>query len=102
MSSISRRGNLQDLAERLDPEGIAMLVDEVLQDLSRRSSSAWAKNALASFNISLARRSSLFSRSSSLTRWASAVVTPSRVPASTSARLPPRNKSSMTMRRQAR
>ena len=47
------------LAERLDPDGIAMLVDEVLQDLSRRSSSAWAKNALASFSISLARRSSL-------------------------------------------
>jgi hypothetical protein len=29
-------------------------VDEALQDLSRRSSSAWAKNALASFRISLA------------------------------------------------
>ena len=53
--------DLQDLAERLDPEGIAMLVDEVLQDLSRRSSSAWAKNALASFNISLAQRNSLTS-----------------------------------------
>lgn len=68
MSSICRWGDLQDLAERLDPEGIAMLVDEVLQDLSRRSSSAWAKNALASFSISLARRSSLFSRSSSFIR----------------------------------
>lgn len=68
MPSICRWGDLQDLAERLDPEGIAMLVDEVLQDLSRRSSSAWAKNALASFNISLARRSSLTSRSSSFIR----------------------------------
>ena len=68
MSSICRRGNLQYLAERLDPEGLAMLVDEVLQDLSRRSSSAWAKNALASFNISLALRNSLTSRSRSLTR----------------------------------
>ena len=74
MSSISRRGNLQDFAERLNPEGIAMLVDAVLQDLSRRSSSAWAKNALASFKISLALRSSRFSRSSSFTRWASLVV----------------------------
>ena len=37
MASIRRRDNLQDLAERLDPERIAMLVDEVLQDLSRRS-----------------------------------------------------------------
>jgi hypothetical protein len=68
MPPISRRGNLQDLADRLDPMGIAMLVDEIPQDLSRRSSSAWAKNALASFRISLARRSSLTSRSSSFTR----------------------------------
>lgn len=87
MSSISPRGDLQDLPERLDPEGLAMLVDEVLQDLSRRSSSAWAKNALASFNISLALHNSLTSRSRSLTRWASLVVTPSRTPASTSDRL---------------
>jgi hypothetical protein len=43
MPSMCRRGDLQDLAERLDREGIAMLVDEVPQDLSRRSSSAWAK-----------------------------------------------------------
>ena len=70
MTSIRRRGDLQDLAERLDPIGIAVLIDELLQDLSGRSSSAWAKNALASFIISLARRSSLTSRSNSLTRWA--------------------------------
>lgn len=56
---IRRRGNLQDLAERLDPKGSAMLVNEALQDFSRRSSSTWAKNALANFNISLARRNSL-------------------------------------------
>jgi len=43
MTPISRRGNLQPLADRLDPVGIAMLVDEIPQDLSRRSSSAWAK-----------------------------------------------------------
>src|SRR3546814_7691084 len=55
--AISRRGDLQDLANRLDPEGAAMCVNEAPQDLRRRSSSAWAKNALASFSISLARRS---------------------------------------------
>ena len=53
----------------------------------RRSSSAWAKDALATFRISLVRRSSLFSRSSSLTRCASDVVTPSRTPVSISTRL---------------
>jgi len=51
MSSIYRRSDLQDLAERFDPEGIAMLVNEDLQDLSRRSSSAGVKNALANFSI---------------------------------------------------
>ncbi len=85
--SIARRGDLQYLADRLDPEGVAMLVDEIPQDFSRRSSSAWAKNALASFRISLARRNSLTSRSSSFTRCASSLVTPSRTPVSTSTRL---------------
>ncbi len=84
VAAVSRRGDLQDLADRLDPVGAAVFVDKLPQDLSRRSSSAWAKNALASLRISLARRSSLTSRSSSLTRWASALVTPGRVPASTS------------------
>ena len=69
------------------PVGVAMFVAEVPRDLSRRSSSAWAKNALATFKISLARRNSLFSRSSSLTRCASVDVTPSRTPVSTSWRL---------------
>ncbi len=54
--------------------GMAMLVDKVSQNLSRRPDSAWAKKALASLRISLALRSSLFSRSSSFTRCASAVV----------------------------
>ena len=70
MAPIRRRSDLQNLAERLDPVGLSMLINEALQDFRRRSSSAWAKNALASFSISLARRSSLTSRSSSLTRWA--------------------------------
>ena len=86
VSSIPRRGDLQYLADRLDPESVAVLVDEVPQDLSRRSNSAWAKNALASFRISLARRSSLTSRFRSFTRCASLVVTPSRTPSSTSTR----------------
>lgn len=43
---VARRGDLQDLADRLDPEGTAMLVDEIPQDFSRLPSSAWAKNAL--------------------------------------------------------
>jgi len=61
-------GDLQLPADRLDPEGITMRVDEGSQDLNRRSSSAWAKITLASFRISLALRSSRTSRSSSLTR----------------------------------
>ena len=48
MAAVTRRGNLQNLANRLDPERIPVLIDEVLQDLSLRSSSAWAKKALAS------------------------------------------------------
>ncbi|EAA20200.1 hypothetical protein, partial [Plasmodium yoelii yoelii] len=49
MAPIPGRGNPQDLADRLDPVAIPVPVDEVSQDSSRRSSSAWAKNALASF-----------------------------------------------------
>lgn len=64
----SRWGNLQDAADRLDPKLLAVLVDEILQDLMQRSSSAWAKNALDNFRISLALRSSRFSRSRSLMR----------------------------------
>ena len=64
-----------------------MLVNKLSQDLHRRPGSADAKKALASFRILLALRSSLFSRSNSFTRCASAVVTPSRTPVSTSTRL---------------
>ena len=59
----------------------------VLQDLNRRSSSAWAENALTSFNISLTRRSSLTSRANAFIRRASLIVRPSCTPASTSVRL---------------
>jgi hypothetical protein len=68
MAPVTRRGDLQNLANRLDPIGIAVLVDVRLQLLSRRSSSAWAKNALAVLRMSLARRSSLTSRSKDLMR----------------------------------
>lgn len=61
MFSIRRRADLQYLADRLDPKGVTVLVDEVPQDLSRRSSTVWAKTALASFTISLARPNSLTS-----------------------------------------
>src|SRR6476469_4621015 len=84
MTSIARRGNLQHLADRLDPVGIPMLVDKLPQDLKRRSSSAWAKKALASRKISLALRSSRTSRSKAFTRSRSAPVTPLRMPTSTS------------------
>src|SRR5664279_2570409 len=87
VSAVSRRGNLQHFADRLDPVATPVRVDEISHYLSRRSSSACAKKALASFRISLARRNSLTSRSRSLTRCASFVVTPSRTPASTSWRL---------------
>jgi len=60
--------------------GVAVLVNEASQDFSRRSSSAWAKKALASFSISLARRSSLTSRSSAFTSSYSIVVVLALVP----------------------
>ena len=49
-----------------------------------QSSSAWANNVLASFKISLALSSSLFSRSSSFKRCRSDVLMPSRAPESIS------------------
>ena len=87
MTPVTRRGNLQNLADRLDPIGIAVLVDVRLQLLSRRSSSAWAKNALAVLRMSLARRSSLTSRCNALSCSRSLLVKPSRWPLSTSSRL---------------
>jgi hypothetical protein len=45
-------------ADRRDPELLAVGVDAVDDCRSRRSSSAWPKNALAVLRISLARRSS--------------------------------------------
>lgn len=66
ITAIGGRGNLQDPADRLDPKTVSVRVDEGSHDLKRRSSSAWAKNALANRRISLAFLSSRTSRSSSL------------------------------------
>jgi hypothetical protein len=43
MGVIRRRGDRQNLADRLDPVDGAVLVDEGDHGLNRRSSSAWAK-----------------------------------------------------------
>lgn len=82
-----RRGHLPHRAVLLHPMKFPMRVDEIHQDLSRRSTSAWAKNALARFRIPLSRRSSLTSRARPLIRRASAFVTPPRISASMSWRL---------------
>ena len=81
---VGRRGDRKLSADRLDPVLLAMLVDERHHHLGRRSSSAWAKYADALRRISLARRSSRTSRSSSLIRAFSSLVTPPRRPESTS------------------
>src|SRR3954463_9619875 len=82
---IRRRGDRQHPADRLDPVGLTMLVDEGNHDRNRRSSSAWAKYADAFLRISLAWRSSRFSRSRVLIRSRSSVVGPARTPRSRSA-----------------
>lgn len=43
MASVARRGDPQYLADRLDPEGVAMLINEGLQDLNRRSSAYFGR-----------------------------------------------------------
>ena len=40
---VGRRGDRQNPADRLDPVGLTMIVDEGDHGLNRRSSSAWAK-----------------------------------------------------------
>jgi hypothetical protein len=47
VTSVTRRNNRQDLADRLDPVHIMMNANTRLQCFSRRSNFAWAKNALA-------------------------------------------------------
>jgi hypothetical protein len=62
-----------------------VLINEGDHRLNGRSSSAWAKYAEALRRISLACRSSRFSRSKDFNRSAVSVVTPAPVPLSTSA-----------------
>ena len=82
---VRRRGDLQFATDRLDPEALAVGLDEAGHFGSRGSSSR-AKKTEAAFRISLARRSSRFSRSSSRSRSRSSVASPRRAPLSTSAR----------------
>ena len=85
MGPISRRGDRQYLADRLDPMDPTMIVDEGDHGLNRRSSSAWAKYADALRRISLACRSSRFSRSSAFSFSATSVGRPGLRPLSRSA-----------------
>lgn len=86
---IRARGHLhacrsQDGADGLDPELVAVGVDERDYFLCWRSSSA-PKKLAGRFKISLARLSSRFSCSRSLIRWDSPVETPGAYPSSISA-----------------
>src|SRR5204863_6138743 len=82
---VGGRRHVQGLADRLDPEVLALLVDERAH-LGRSGSSSFAKNTLAAFKISFARRSSKFSRRSLRTSSRSALVSRSpRRPPSASA-----------------
>ena len=85
MIEIRGRGNRQNLADRLDPMCIALIVDEGDHRLNGRSSSACAKYADALRRISFACRSSRFSRSSAFSFSATSKDTPARLPLSTSA-----------------
>jgi hypothetical protein len=77
---VRRRGDRQLGADRLNPVRGPVGVDERHHHFGRRSSSAWAKNADALRRISLARRSSRFSRSSVRSRSRSSVERPGRTP----------------------
>ena len=85
MRMVGRWGDRQNLADRLDPMDGAMVVDKRDHLLNGRSSSAIAKYADPFLRISLAWRSSRFSRSSAFSFAATSVGTPARPPASTSA-----------------
>jgi hypothetical protein len=70
------RGDLQRLADRLDSPALAVSAYELHDFLGSRGSSSAAKKAEAAFRISLARRSSRTSRSSSAIRRCSSVSYP--------------------------
>src|SRR5690606_1450176 len=73
---VGRRSDRQHPADRLDSVSAPVFVDERRHSLNRRSSSAWAKYADALRRISLAWRSSRFSRSSAFIRAGSPLVGP--------------------------
>jgi len=73
---VGRRGDRQLAAERLDTVDRAMILDEGHHRFDRRSSPAAAKYALAFRRISLAWRSSRFSRSSVFSRERSSLLSP--------------------------
>jgi hypothetical protein len=77
--------NRQNPANRPDTKNITMICNETHHLRNGRSSSAAAKYADAFFRISLAWRSSRFSRSRALRRALSSLLKPSRNPASRSA-----------------
>src|SRR5260370_8004815 len=80
MGVIGRQGDRQHPADRLDPMRLAVIVDEGNHGLNRRSSSAWAKYPPALRRISLARRSSRFSRSRAFSFFPTHLGTPAPTP----------------------
>src|SRR5574344_1345948 len=74
MVVVRRRSDLKYTADRLDSVGVTVFGHEPRHGLKWRSSSAWAKYADALRRISLACRSSRFSRSSAFIRARSSVV----------------------------
>src|SRR5919197_1461901 len=85
MLVVGGRGDRQHLADRLDPEPVPVGVDVGDHLLGRRWSSA-AEKAEGLFRVSLARRSSRFSRSRGFRSSRSSLVRPGRRPSPTSAR----------------
>src|SRR5262249_21777491 len=82
---VGRRGEPQHLADRLGGTELVPVLADELDYLGSLGSSSRAKKALAAFRISLARRRSRTSRSSSAMRCASPVEVPGRWPPSISA-----------------
>ena len=80
MPVIRRRGDIQLVAYRSDPVFAAQGIHQGRNFFQRRSNSAFTKYAEAWRRISLLRRSSRTSRSSSFRRWRSVVLSPPSPP----------------------
>ena len=85
VQKVGRRGDRQRGARSARPVDVSMVIDEPHHHVTRRSSSAWAKYADALRKSSFVGFSPRFSRSNSLNRWRSSVVSPPRWPWSRSA-----------------